>query len=64
LIHAFMMLQKTISGQRLTGPGRARHLDPATPSEFPVPAFGDHDLEPPRNPEVWRPPTPARSAGG
>ena len=31
-------------------------LDPDAPSEFIVPQFGAHDLEPPQNPEVWQPP--------
>src|SRR5437867_9933875 len=56
LIHAFMTLQRQIDEQKLTGPNRARHLDPNTPSEFPVPQFGDHDLAPPNNPDVWQPP--------
>lgn len=56
LIHAFMTLQRKISAQTLDGPARPRHLDPAAPSEFPVPAFGAHDLVPPNNPALWRPP--------
>jgi NADH-quinone oxidoreductase subunit B len=56
LIHAFMMLQRKISSQTLNGPDRPRHLDPDAPSEFPVPAFGAHDLVPPSNPSLWRPP--------
>jgi NADH-quinone oxidoreductase subunit B len=56
LIHAFMMLQRKISAQTLNGPDRPRHLDPDAPSEFPVPAFGAHDLVPPSNPALWRPP--------
>jgi NADH-quinone oxidoreductase subunit B len=56
LIHAFMMLQRKISAQSLNGPERPRHLDPDAPSEFPVPAFGAHDLVPPSNPTLWRPP--------
>lgn len=55
LIHAFMMLQRKIADQDLTGPGRPRHLNAAAPSEFPIPRFGDHDLEPPSNPAVWKP---------
>src|SRR5512132_2638905 len=57
LIHAFMTLQKQIDQQKLTGPQRARHCDPDAPGEFPVPEYGPHDLNPPRNPEVWQPPT-------
>ncbi len=55
LIHAFMMLQRQIDGQVLTGEGRARHLQADAPSEFPVPRFGVHDLEPAANRELWRP---------
>lgn len=56
LIDALMTLQKLIDGQPLTGEGRPRHLDPDAPSEFTVPEFGSHDLEPPQNPEVWKAP--------
>ena len=31
-------------------------LKPEQTSEFPVPAFGEHDLEPPANPELFHPP--------
>jgi NADH-quinone oxidoreductase subunit B len=60
LIHAFMTLQAKIEAQSLTGPGRPRHLDASAPSEFPVPQFGAHDLEPPNKPDVWHPPKTAR----
>jgi NADH-quinone oxidoreductase subunit B len=53
LIQAFMTLQKKIDGQNLTGEGRPRHLDAAACGEFPVPVFGEHDLEPASNPGVW-----------
>ena len=56
LIHALMTLQQKIAGQTLTGPDRPRHLDPAAPSEFAVPAYGAHDLEPAFHPQVWHPP--------
>src|SRR5712671_6513212 len=52
LLHAFMTLQQKISDQELTGVNRPRHLNAELPSEFPVPAFGEHDLEPPSNPAV------------
>ncbi len=61
LIHAFMTLQKKIDEQHLAGERRARHLDPEAPSEFPVPKFGEHDLEPPSNPDVWQPPALTRA---
>ena len=57
LIHAFMTLQKKIDEQQLTGAGRARHLDAAAPGEYVVPRYGQHDLEPAKNPAVWQPPT-------
>src|SRR5215210_5950504 len=56
LLHAFMTLQKKIDGQALTGENRPRHLNAEEPSEFPVPAFGPHDLEPSSNPDIFRPP--------
>ena len=56
LLHAFMTLQQRIAGQELTGPNRARHLNADLPGEYPVPRFGEHDLEPASNPNVWRPP--------
>jgi NADH-quinone oxidoreductase subunit B len=56
LIHAIMTLQEKILNQKLTGPDRPRHLNADVPGEFPVPAYGEHDLEPPNNPGVWHPP--------
>ena len=53
LIDAFIMLQKKIDEQSLTGPNRPRHLNADMPSEFIVPEFGEHDLEPSQNPDVW-----------
>src|ERR1700742_98863 len=54
LIHAFMALQENISAQVLGGEGRPRYLDPDQPSEFPVPEFGEHGLEPAQNDAVFR----------
>ena len=62
LLHAFMELQKKIDGQILTGQGKAAFLDPAQPSEYPIPAFGEHDLEPPSNPDLFRPPAIERQS--
>jgi NADH-quinone oxidoreductase subunit B len=53
LIDAFITLQKKIDEQALTGANRPRHLDPSAPSEFVVPRFGTHDLEPPNNPDLF-----------
>jgi NADH-quinone oxidoreductase subunit B len=56
LLDAFMELQKRIDRQQLTGANRPRHLNADEPSEFPVPRFGAHDLEPANNPNVWKAP--------
>jgi NADH-quinone oxidoreductase subunit B len=56
LLHAFMELQRKIDGQKLTGTEKADFLEKTVPSEFPVPAFGAHDLEPPANAEIFHPP--------
>jgi NADH-quinone oxidoreductase subunit B len=61
LIHSLMTLQRKISEQPLTGPNRPRHLNADAPSEFPVPQYGEHDLTPPRNTEVWQPPALVRT---
>ena len=55
LLHAFMTIQRQIDAEKLSGPNRARQHDAETPSEFPIPQYGAHDLEPPMNAEVWRP---------
>ena len=44
-----MTLQKKIDEQALAGSTRPRHLNKDLPSEFPVPEFGEHGLEPPQN---------------
>jgi NADH-quinone oxidoreductase subunit B len=56
LIDALMALQKKIDEQQLTGETRPRHLNADEPSEFIVPKFGSHDLEPSHNPAVWNAP--------
>src|SRR6202451_2618937 len=53
LIHAFMTLQKKIEEQALRGADRPRHLNAALPSEFAVPAFGEHGLEPSSNRDIF-----------
>lgn len=54
LMDAFITLQKKIDAQPLTGADRPRHLDADAPSEFVVPQYGAHDLEPPKNPRLWK----------
>lgn len=60
LLEGLIKLQEKIAGQRLFGPGRARHADAGEAADYPVPAYGAHDLEPPLNPAVFQPP----AAGG
>src|SRR5947208_8099416 len=60
LLHAFMTLQRKIDQESLTGPNRPRHFVAEAPSEFPVPTYGEHDIEPPSNPEVWQAPVLVR----
>jgi NADH-quinone oxidoreductase subunit B len=55
LIDAFMTLQKKIAAQHLTGEERPRHLHAELPSEYPVPKYAEHGLEPKDNAEVWNP---------
>jgi NADH-quinone oxidoreductase subunit B len=55
LLHALMTLQKKIEEDALTGKNAPRHTHADAPSEFPVPKHGEHDLEPPNNPDVWKP---------
>lgn len=55
LLHALITLQKKIAEQELTGPNRPRHLRADEPSEFPIPEFGEHDLVPAKNDQLWKP---------
>ena len=50
-----MTLQRKIDAQKVFGPERARPFDASQPSEFPIPLFGEHDLVPAKNPNVWEP---------
>src|SRR6201993_504595 len=53
LLHALITLQQKIDEQALTGENRPRHLNAGAQGEFPVPEFGEHDLEPASNKGVW-----------
>ncbi len=55
LIHAFMTLQRQIDSQTLTGENRPRAYQETAESEFPVPEFGERDLLPTRNDQLWKP---------
>jgi NADH-quinone oxidoreductase subunit B len=61
LLHAFMELQRKIDEQKLTGANKAAHLKPDQPSEFPVPRFGEHDLDPAANRALFQPPAIERT---
>jgi len=68
LLDTFMALQKKIDGQVLTGEDRPRHLVKSEPSEYIIPEFGPHDIQPTHNPGIWQAPslvqiTPAVQAG-
>jgi NADH-quinone oxidoreductase subunit B len=56
LIHAIMTLQRKIAGTELAEGRRPRWYDSNATTDFPIPAFGAHDLEPPANLEIWQPP--------
>ncbi len=61
LIHAIMTLQRKIAGQQLGKHTRPRWYDRAQTTEFEIPGYGAHDLEPAANREVWQPPRQYRS---
>ena len=61
LLHGLMQLQEQIRAQKISGPEAPRHLRPEASGEFPVPEFGGSDLVPPRNPDLWEPPTIVRA---
>jgi len=56
LIHAIMTLQRKIANQHLDKENRLRWYDKRSETEFPVPSYGEHDLLPPANRDVWHPP--------
>ena len=55
LLDALITLQKKIEQDHLTGKHKLRAYDKEQKAEWPVPEYGEHDLEPPSNPEVWKP---------
>ncbi len=63
LLHALVTLQEKIRGQKISGRGAPRFLQPDAACDYPVPEFGAHDLEPPKNPGVWQPPALVRKEG-
>jgi NADH-quinone oxidoreductase subunit B len=60
LLEGLIKLQEKIAAQRLIGPNRARHANSDDAADYPVPAYGAHDLEPSLNPHVFQPDPPRR----
>ena len=60
LLNGLIELQKKIQKEQISGPNAAKQFRADAPSEFPVPEFGEHDLQPPHNPAVWQAPTITR----
>lgn len=52
LLDGIVQLQEKIRGQKLTGPGRARHADKSAPGAFPVPEYTSSGLYPTYNQEL------------
>ena len=63
LLEGLIALREKISREKLLGPARARHADPAAAAEMPVPELGAHDIEPRANPDIWQPPVLTREGG-
>jgi NADH-quinone oxidoreductase subunit B len=64
LLNGLVQLQKKIRGQEIEGQDAPRQFQADDDCEYPVPKFGEHDLEPPKNPDVWQPPPPSRKGEG
>jgi NADH-quinone oxidoreductase subunit B len=62
LLHGLTELQAKIRAEHVSGPQAARHLQADQASEFPIPDYGAHDLEPPHNPALFKPPSLPRKA--
>jgi NADH-quinone oxidoreductase subunit B len=63
LLHAVITLQKKIDAQHIDKLSAPRHeYVEARPAEYPMPKLGAHDIEPPCNPAVWKPPAIERAA--
>jgi NADH-quinone oxidoreductase subunit B len=61
LLHGLMQLQEKIRRESSAGSAVPRHRRAEEAGDYPVPAFGAHDLEPPLNPTLWQPPVLGRA---
>jgi NADH-quinone oxidoreductase subunit B len=64
LLNGLIQLQEKIRGRAPQDLARAPSLPAEPPAECAVPGYGDHDLAPPCNPAVWRPPPSPHLAKG
>jgi len=60
LLNGLIELQKNIRGRKISDPAAAQSAGTAAPGEYPVPAFGERDLEPAANSKLWQPPVIVR----
>ncbi len=60
LLNGLIELQKNIRGRKIADPAPVEPNSPTAPGEYPVPAFGERDLEPTANPKLWQPPVIVR----
>lgn len=54
LLNGLIQLQKKIKAERVAGKDAARHLKQESASEYPIPEYANHDLQPPKNPRIWK----------
>jgi len=57
LLHALITLQEKIRTRTTASAQRSATSPAIARGEYPVPEFGEQDLVPPKNPDVWQPPT-------
>jgi len=56
LLNGLIELQKKIRRQQIADSGSAQSTGTAAAGEYPVPAFGERDLQPTANRPLWQPP--------
>jgi len=60
LLNGLIQLQEKIRTGTTVAQLNPNKSEAIAKGEYPVPEFGAHDLEPPQNPDVWRPPVIVR----